>query len=127
MSTKSQASVGSDYELPLLQQAVCMYNTQNLDFYNLIAEYLHTEGKQNYIFTGPDYILIAGVEEDEKGKYWHLAYAAHNNPKRTLKIFFELAPFRLDRVMFCRYYNMDKLKMYKWDSLLRISKYNENT
>jgi hypothetical protein len=104
-----------------------MYNTQNLDFYNLIAEYLHTEGKQNYIFTGPDYILIAGVEEDEKGKYWHLAYAAHNNPKRTLKIFFELAPFRLDRVMFCRYYNMDKLKMYKWDSLLRISKYNENT
>jgi hypothetical protein len=127
MSTKSQVLVGSDYKLPLLEQAVCIYNSQGEDFYNLLFEYLQTEGKQNYIFTGPDYILIGGVEEDDEGKYWHVAYAAHSNPKKTLQLFFELAPFRLDRVRFSRYHNMDKLKTYSWDDILRISNYGKKT
>lgn len=127
MSMKSQRLVGSDYKLPLLEQAVCIYNTQGEDFYNLLFEYLQTEGKQNYIFTGPDYILIGGVEEDDEGKYWHVAYASHRNPKKTIRMFLELAPFRLDRVRFSRYHSMDKLKTYTWDNLLRISNHGKKT
>ena len=123
MSTKSTQLIGSDYELPLIEQAVCIYNTQGKDFYQVLSYHIDTENKRKYVFLAPHYILMGEVEEDEEGEYWHLAYAAHRDPKKTLSIFFELAPFRLDRVEFCRYYNMDKPKMYKWDNLLRISRY----
>lgn len=123
MSMKSQGLVGSDYELSLLEQAVCLYNSQGQDFYELLAYYMLTEDKKAYLFLAPDYILMGEVRVDKEGEYWHLAYAAHRDPKKTLLLFFELAPFRLDRVEFCRYYNMHKPKMYKWDNLHRIANY----
>lgn len=127
MSTKSQASVGELYRLSLIEEAVCLYNTRGLNFWSLVDEYINTENADKYVFLSKDYILMGEVLEDDKGKYWDVGYASHRNPKKTVRMFLELAPFRLDRVSFCRYHNIDKPKMYMWDNLLRISRYYENT
>ena len=127
MSTKSQASVGELYRLPLVEEAVCLYNTRGLNFWSLVDEYINTENADKYVFMSKDYILLGEVLEDEEGKYWDVGYASHRKPEKTIRMFLELAPFRLDRVSFCRYHNIDKPKMYKWDNLLRISRYYEST
>lgn len=131
MSTQQQPSVGKDYRLSLLDEAVVLYHTQKQDFIALQDYYLNCpDGAQRYYFSGPDHILMGEVLSDEDGKYWHVAYAASRNPSKTIDLFLKLAPFSLDRVLFCRYHNMNKPnpeKFYSWESLKRISNYGQQT
>lgn len=121
---KQQASVGEFYQLSLLDEAVVLYHSIGEDFIALLDQYVNIpHGQQRYCFIGPDHLLLGDVQEDEHGKLWHVAYAAHRKPERTISTFLELAPFELDRVKFCRYHNMDNKKIYSWKSLKRISKY----
>lgn len=126
MSTKLKASVGEYYRLSMIDEAVVLYNTKKENFINLLDEFLNIPvGTEKYLWMAVDYILMAEVLEDEQGKYWDVAYAAHRIPGKTIDLFLELAPFRLDRVSFCRYHNIDKPKIYLWKNLLRISKYEK--
>lgn len=124
----SQISVGEYHRLSLLDEAVVLYHSIGEDFIKLLDQYINIRPEDDrYLFMAHDYILMGHVEEDEKGRYWHLSYAAHRNKEKTLQIFFELAPFQLDRVRFCRYHNMDTEKFYSWKSLKRISNYGQQT
>jgi hypothetical protein len=127
MSIKSQVSVGEDYRLSLLDEAVVLYHTQNADFIQLQDYYLNCpHGEERYYWGTPTYILMAEVLEDEVGRYWRIAYAASRDPSKSVSIFFELAPFPLDRVSFTRYHRMHKPnseKFFEWNTLKRISKY----
>tara|TARA_B100001093_G_scaffold520277_1_gene614177 strand:- start:15964 stop:16341 length:378 start_codon:yes stop_codon:yes gene_type:complete len=124
---KSRQLIGSHYRLPLVEEAVCLYNSWGEDFWALLDEYINVHDEDKYIFMSKNYILLGEVLEDTEGKYWDVAYASHRLPKKTIATFLELAPFRLDRVSFCRYHNIDKPKMYSWDKLTRIAKYYETT
>lgn len=124
----SQISVGEYHRLSLLDEAVVLYHSVGADFIKLLDQYINIRPEDNrYLFMSHDYILMGHVAEDEEGRYWHLSYAAHRNQEKTLQIFFELAPFQLDRVRFCRYHSMDKEKFYNWKTLKRISKYGQHT
>jgi hypothetical protein len=123
-----QKSVGEYHRLSLLDEAVLLYHSVGEDFIRLLDEYINVpDGQQQYTFIAPDYILLGKVCEDEKGKYWEVAYAAHRREGGSVELFLELAPFQLDRVRFCRYHNMDNEKFYNWDTLKRISKYGKKT
>lgn len=131
MSTPSQPSVGEYYRLSLLDEAVVLYHSQKQDFIALQDYYLNcSDGERRYYFSGPDYMLLTDVRTDEEGDYWNIAYAATRDKSKSLQIFFDLAPFRLDRVQFCRYHKMNTpnpYKIYTWDNLQRISKYGLKT
>ena len=116
----SQELVGEYQRLSLLDEAVVRYHSIGEDFIQLLDQYINVpEGAQQYTFIGPDYILLGKVCEDEKGKYWKVAYAAHRIKGTSIDLFLKLAPFELDRVMFSRYHNMDKQKTYSWKTLNR--------
>lgn len=123
-----QPLIGEYYKLSLLEEAIVLYNTQGADFSDLVNYYIRADGStEKYFFGGPEYLLMGEVREDEEGRYWHIAYAAHRNPKKALDIFWELAPFPLDRVEFCRYqkmHNENPYKIYSWKTLERITKYH---
>lgn len=118
--------IGDDYRLSLLDEAVVLYHTKKVDFITLLDSFINVpEGKERYTFISPTYLILGEVLEDDNGKYWDVAYASHRFPDKTLAAFFELAPFKLDRVSFSRYHDIDKPKMYRWETLLRISKYEK--
>lgn len=124
----SQQSIGEYHRLSLLDEAVVLYHSVGEDFIKLLDEYINVpDGVQQYTFIAPDHILMGKVCEDEKGKYWEVAYAAHRKEGGSVSLFLELAPFELDRVRFCRYHNMDNEKFYNWKTLKRISKYGKKT
>jgi hypothetical protein len=131
MSIKPQVSVGKDYRLSLLDEAVVLYHTQNADFIQLQDHYLNCpHGEERYYYSSPDCIIMAEVLEDEVGRYWRIAYAASRDPSKSVSIFFQLAPFPLDRVLFTRYHRMHKPnseKFFSWESLKRISEYGLKT
>tara|TARA_R100000234_G_C4996181_1_gene178062 strand:- start:1055 stop:1486 length:432 start_codon:yes stop_codon:yes gene_type:complete len=119
-------SVGEYYKLSLLDEAVVLYHTKKENFIDLLDQFSNIpEGKERYSFISAQYIILGEVLEDDKGRYWDIAYAAHRFPDKTIASFFELAPFKLDRISFCRYHDIDKPKMYRWETLLRISKYEK--
>lgn len=124
----SQQSIGEYHRLSLLDEAVVQYHSVGEDFIRLLDLYINVQdGQEKYTFIGPDYLLLGHVGEDEDGRYWHVSYAAHRKPEKTIHLFLELAPFQLDRVRFCRYHNMNTDKYYSWKSLKRISKYGIKT
>lgn len=131
MSTKYQVSVGEDYRLSLLDEAVVLYHTQGQNFIWLQDYYLNCpHGGERYFWSAPNHILMAEVLEDEIGRYWKVAYAASRDPSKNIELFFKLAPFPLDRVVFTRYHRMNKPdseKFYSWKTLKRISKYGLKT
>tara|TARA_X000001388_G_scaffold77401_2_gene78051 strand:+ start:2414 stop:2860 length:447 start_codon:yes stop_codon:yes gene_type:complete len=120
----SQQSIGEYHKLSLLDEAVVLYHSIGEDFIKLLDLYINVQdGQEKYTFIGPDYLILGHVDKDDKGRYWHVSYAAHRKPEKTIHLFLELAPFQLDRVRFCRYHNMNTDKYYSWKSLKRISKY----
>jgi hypothetical protein len=120
----SQQSIGEYHRLSLLDEAVVQYHSVGEDFIRLLDLYINVQdGQEKYTFIGPDYLLLGHVAEDDDGRYWHVSYAAHRKPEKTIRLFLELAPFQLDRVRFCRYHNMNTDKYYSWKSLKRISNY----
>jgi hypothetical protein len=120
----SQQSIGEYHRLSLLDEAVVQYHSVGEDFIKLLDLYINVQdGQEKYTFIGPDYLLLGHVAEDDDGRYWHVSYAAHRKPEKTIHLFLELAPFQLDRVRFCRYHNMNTDKYYSWKSLKRISNY----
>ena len=127
MSTKSQPLVGEDYRLSLMDEAVVLYHTQKQDFVWLQDYYLNCpHGEERYYWSAPNYMLMAEVLEDDEGRYWKIAYASSRDPRKTMEVFFDLAPFPLDRVLFTRYHRMNNPnseKFFSWDSLKRISNY----
>ena len=124
----SQQSIGEYHRLSLLDEAVVLYHSVGEDFIKLLDLYINVQdGQEKYTFIGPDYLLLGHVAEDDDGRYWHVSYAAHRKPEKTIHLFLELAPFQLDRVRFCRYHNMNTDKYYSWKSLKRISKYGIKT
>jgi len=131
MSTKLQTSVGKDYRLSLMDEAVVLYHTQGQEFVWLQDYYINCpHGAERYYWSTPTYMLMAEVLEDEKGRYWKVAYAASRDPSKKVSLFFELAPFPLDRVMFNRYHRMNNPnseKFFGWETLKRISRYGLKT
>lgn len=124
----SQISVGEYHRLSLIDEAVVLYHSIGEDFIKLLDQYINVRPEEEkYLFVSQDYILMGHVSEDDKGRYWHVSYAAHRKPEKTIDLFLRLAPFSLDRVRFCRYHNMDTDKYYSWKSLKRISKYGIKT
>jgi hypothetical protein len=124
----SQTSVGEYHRLSLLDEAVVLYHSIGEDFIKLLDQYINVRPEEEkYLFISQDYILMGHVSEDDEGRYWHVSYAAHRKPEKTIDLFLRLAPFSLDRVRFCRYHNMDTDKYYNWKSLKRISKYGQQT
>lgn len=124
----SQTSVGEYHRLSLIDEAVVLYHSIGEDFIKLLDQYINVRpGEEKYLFVSQDYILMGHVSEDDKGRYWHVSYAAHRKPEKTIDLFLRLAPFSLDRVRFCRYHNMDTDKYCNWKSLKRISKYGQQT
>jgi len=126
MSTQSQTSVGEYYRLTLLDEAVVLYHTQKQDFIALQDYYMNCpRDEERYCYSAPNCLIMAEVLEDDDGRYWKVAYAAGK-----IEEFFKVAPFRLDRVCFCRYHKMNNPnpdKFYSWDTLQRISKHGQQT
>ena len=114
-----------------MDEAVVLYHTQKANFVWLQDYYLNCpHGEERYYWSSPHYMLMAEVLEDDEGRYWKLAYAASRDPQKTMKVFFDLAPFPLDRVMFTRYHRMNNPnaeKFFSWNSLKRISNYGLKT
>jgi|TARA_R110000764_G_scaffold93341_3_gene176955 hypothetical protein len=127
MSTKLQTSIGEYHRLSLLDEAVVLYHAMGEDFIQLLDYYINSDSSSGkYFFGGPDYLFLIEVMADEEGSYWHIAYASHREKERTLHQFFDLAPFPLDRVHFCRYQKMhtdDPYKFYSWKTFKRIISY----
>ena len=109
-------------ELSLMDEAVIRYHAKGLDFLLLLDMHLNYRyPDERYIYSGPDHFILAEVIEDDEGKFWCVNYAA-SRTKNAIQLLMELAPFKLDRVAFCRYRNIsndsiDKYKFYKWDKL----------
>jgi hypothetical protein len=118
--------VGEDYKLSLIDEATVLYHTQGEDFIRLLDHHINCqEGEEKYFFSSPTYLLMGEVQEDEEGRYWHVAYAASRGHS-SLDVFFKLAPFPLDRIKFCRYQKMNEdnsHKFYKWKTLKRLVNY----
>ena len=127
MSIKSQTSVGEYHRLSLLDEAVVLYHTQKANFVELQDYYLNCpHGEERYSWSAPNHMLMAEVLEDEEGRYWKVDYASSRNQEKALTVFFDLAPFPLDRVCFGRYHKMNipnTEKFFSWNSLKRISNY----
>jgi len=123
-------SIGEDYRLSMIDEATVLYHTQGEDFIKLLDYYINCqEGEQKYFFSGPTHMLMGEVQEDEDGKYWHVAYASSRDAN-AVSMFLELAPFPLDRVHFCRYHQMnrdDPFKFYSWKNIHRLANYGIKT
>jgi len=111
--------------LSMIDEAVIRYHAKGEDFIALLDQHLNFRApEEKYVYSGPDYLMLGRVEEDEEhGRYWYVAYAASKN-KQPIKQFLELAPYKLDSVCFSRYRNMTKdspeiNNFYKWDRLER--------
>ena len=85
----------------LMDQAIELYRDRNHGFIDLLKDYLYCEAdSHHYMFTAPDYIMLARKETDDYGDYWFVDYAAGDG----LKVFLRLMPYRLDRIGFHRYF-----------------------
>jgi hypothetical protein len=107
----SKQSPGS---LSLLDKAIIQYHSVGADFELLLGQYL----LNGVVLSSYDYLLLG---RDVDGKYWEIGYAASdlNNP---IKLFMDLAPYRLDKVAISRYRDIPKNKedifrFYSWDRL----------
>lgn len=119
-------------ELSLVDEAVVRYHSKGYRFVDLLDEHLNfRRPDERYIFSGPDYLLLGEVQEDDEGKYWLVNYAASRN-KSAIKLLMDLAPYKLDRVAFSRYRHISKdtpdiYKFYKWDTLYEKTKNSSTT
>jgi hypothetical protein len=111
--------------LSMIDEAVIRYHAKGEDFIALLDQHLNFRApEEKYVYSGPDCLVLARVEENEEhGRYWYVAYAASKN-KQPIKQFLELAPYKLDSVCFSRYRHMTKdspeiNKFYKWDQIER--------
>ena len=107
----SKQSPGS---LTLIDNAIIQYHYVGEDFELLMAQYLIN----GVVLSSYDYLLMG---RDVDGKYWEVGYAASecNNP---IKLFMDLAPYRLDKVAISRYRDIPKntedvFRFYSWDKL----------
>lgn len=114
-------------DLSLLDEAVIRYHAKGFDFIELLDQYLnYRDPMRRYVFSAPDYLLLAEDTEDkEHGRFWRVVYAASRRPD-AISHFLKLAPYKLDMVAFSRYRNMttdkpDTNKFYSWDNLIRLS------
>lgn len=110
-NTMSKQSPGS---LTLIDKAIIQYHSVGEDFELLMAQYLIN----GVVLSSYDYLLMG---RDVDGKYWEVGYAASecNNP---IKLFMDLAPYRLDKVAISRYRDIPKntedvFRFYSWDKL----------
>ena len=114
-------------ELSLVDEAVVRYHSKGWKFVDLLDEHLNYRAPdERYIFSGPDYLLLGEVKEDEQGKYWLVNYAASRD-RSAIRLLMDLAPYKLDRVAFSRYRHISKdkpeiYKFYKWNTLYEKSK-----
>ena len=114
-------------ELSLVDEAVVRYHSKGWKFVDLLDEHLNYRAPdKRYIFSGPDYLLLGEVKEDEQGKYWLVNYAASRD-RSAIRLLMDLAPYKLDRVAFSRYRHISKdkpeiYKFYKWDKLYESTK-----
>lgn len=105
----------------LVGEAMDMYAEKDEDFLELIHYHLEQhEGSRRCIYSTPDYLILAEIRyHPEHGWHWRINYAA-STQDNALSHFVEIAPFKLDKVAFCRYRNTDKFKYYNWDTLERF-------
>lgn len=114
-------------ELSLVDEAVVRYHSKGWKFVDLLDEHLNYRAPdERYIFSGPNYLLLGEVKEDEQGKYWLVNYAASRD-RSAIRLLMDLAPYKLDRVAFSRYRHISKdkpeiYKFYKWDKLYESTK-----
>jgi hypothetical protein len=120
-NTMSKQSPG---RLTLIDKAIIQYHSVGVDFELLLSQYLI----DGVVLSSYDYLLLG---RDVDGKYWEVGYAASDcdNP---IKLFMDLAPYRLDKVAISRYRDIpnnkeDIFRFYSWDRLYKkVSSYGSN-
>lgn len=102
-------------DITLYDEAVILYNSVGEDFEKLVQ--LHH--RNNGVVLHTPLWLLMGM--DIGGEYWQIGYAASKLPN-PIKLFMDLAPYRLDKVAISRYRDIPKntedvFKFYSWDKL----------
>lgn len=102
-------------DLTLYDEAVINYNSVGENFDELVMWHMRNNG---VILHTPLWLLM-GVDID--GECWQIGYAAAKVPN-PIKLFMDLAPYRLDKVAISRYRDIPKntediFRIYSWDKL----------
>lgn len=111
-------------DLTLYDEAIINYNSVGEDFEELVSWH-HRHG--GVVLHTPLWLLVG---MDIRGEYWQIGYAAAKLPN-PIKLFMDLAPYRLDKVAISRYRDIpnnteDVFRFYSWNRLYKkVSSYGE--
>tara|TARA_Y100000361_G_scaffold153636_1_gene175999 strand:- start:2679 stop:3047 length:369 start_codon:yes stop_codon:yes gene_type:complete len=112
-------------DISLYDEAVILYNTVGIDFNELIMMH-HLNG--GVVISTPLWFLMG---MDIRGEYWQIGYAAAK-VENPIKLFMDLAPYRLDKVAISRYRDIPKntedvFRFYSWERLYnKVKNYGSN-
>tara|TARA_E500000318_G_scaffold48631_1_gene45766 strand:- start:3066 stop:3419 length:354 start_codon:yes stop_codon:yes gene_type:complete len=110
-------------DISLYTQAVVQYNSVGVSFDDLIMEH----ARDGVVMITAAYILMG----KDVGDCWRIGYASSILPN-PIKLFMDLAPYKLDKVAISRYRDIpyktnDIFRVYQWDKLYNKVNHGKKT